>query len=312
MNPAISVVIPTFNSRAYLEQALNSVFEQSLRDYEVIVIDDGSTDSTPEYLGSLGDRITVIRQANKGSGAARNCGMAAARGRYIALLDHDDLWHRDKLRVQYDFMRSHPDAVGCSVPFVYSTPPGKPGFDLSIRDADGCIPDALERYAEGHLFLLSSVMMLDRSRIADLRYETDRGSIEDVALQVRLLLRGPYGIAGDAPLATYRVHESNTSNSAAHLFRGIKRLREIEGSDGFPGSTPGQRKAINRLISALARKMLVAQVAVGRRDRAFKAYLSEWMHQLRNHRIKFLCMFPFLLLLPTRLLQRFRSFRTRV
>ncbi len=304
MLPAVSVVITTYNQPEYLEKALESVFAQTFMSHEIIVVNDGSTDDTEARLGKFGDRIRVITQFNQGIGAARNRGLQAAAGRYVALLDHDDIWHPEKLALQHHFMQLHPEVVGCSVPFLYSCPQGKLGFDPKLRNASGIVENSLQRYSEGHLFLLSSIMMLDLAKVGDLRYETEKNSIEDVPLQIRLLLRGPYGIAGEKPLATYRVHASNSSRSANHLYRGIERLRSIERSGGFEPCTPEQRRAINALISALGRKMLIAQVTVGRRVRAIRGYITELPHQLRNRRFKFLCIFPALLAIPTRWLKR--------
>jgi hypothetical protein len=227
------------------------------------------------------------------------------------LLDHDDTWDPDKLAVQLRFMQEHPEAIGCSVQFRYTEPPGKLGFDMRIRRSDGIVEQGLERYADGHLFLLSSIMMLDLEKAGDLRYETRRDSIEDVAMQIRLLLRGPFGIAGDSPLATYRVHDSNTSNSARRLRHGVEHLRSLERSGGFGRCTPEQLRAINGLISAMGRKALVAQAAVGERAQAIRSYFSEWPQQWRNRRYKFLVAFPLLLAIPGPLLRRFRRFRTK-
>ncbi len=87
-----SVIIPTFNRLPLLKEALNSVWRQTFSDYEVIVIDDGSTDGTAEYLQSRCERMRFFRQTNKGPGAARNLGVSNARGEYLAFLDSDDLW----------------------------------------------------------------------------------------------------------------------------------------------------------------------------------------------------------------------------
>ena len=87
-----SVVIPTFDRADFLPRTLASVWAQSCRDFEVVVVDDGSTDGTRAYLASLGDRVRVIHQLQQGPGAARNAGVAVASGDYIAFLDSDDLW----------------------------------------------------------------------------------------------------------------------------------------------------------------------------------------------------------------------------
>ena len=87
-----SVVIPTYNRVHLLERTLDSVWRQGFTDFEVVVVDDGSNDGTQEYLRSLGNRIRIVLQANGGPGAARNAGVRMASGKYVALLDSDDLW----------------------------------------------------------------------------------------------------------------------------------------------------------------------------------------------------------------------------
>jgi glycosyltransferase involved in cell wall biosynthesis len=111
--PTVSVVIPTYNHRAYVLQTLDSVFAQTYADYEIIVVNDGSPDDTAELLRPLVEagRIRYIEQPNAGMGAARNRGIAEARGRYIAVLDDDDLWPPDKLAWQVEALENRPHAV---------------------------------------------------------------------------------------------------------------------------------------------------------------------------------------------------------
>ncbi len=100
--PLVSVVLPTFNRARLLMRAINSVTAQTFRDWELIVVDDNSTDETPEVMKSIRQaRVSYIRRAqNKGGSAARNTGIRAARGRYVAFLDDDDVWLEDKLAEQ--------------------------------------------------------------------------------------------------------------------------------------------------------------------------------------------------------------------
>lgn len=96
--PCVSVVVPLFNKVAYVERALDSIAAQTFSDYEVIVVDDGSTDGSGARVRSRGDeRVRYLRQKNAGPGAARNRGLSEARGDYIAFLDADDEWHPDYL-----------------------------------------------------------------------------------------------------------------------------------------------------------------------------------------------------------------------
>lgn len=113
INETVSVIIPTYNRANWICEAVDSVLSQTVSPFEVIVIDDGSDDDTPERLRHYENRITVLTQKNKGVSAARNVGIKVARGRYIALLDSDDLWEKDKLACQLDFFRKNPDALIC-------------------------------------------------------------------------------------------------------------------------------------------------------------------------------------------------------
>ena len=111
--PLVSVIIPTYNRDWIVEQAIDSVLAQDFSDYELIVVDDGSDDHTPEILAAYEDQIMVIRQANRGVSTARNRGIASAAGRLIAFLDSDDLWLPQKLSTQVKFFADNPEVVIC-------------------------------------------------------------------------------------------------------------------------------------------------------------------------------------------------------
>ncbi len=105
--PKVSVIIPTHNREKYISRALESVLGQTFRDYEIIVVDDGSTDSTPDILKSFNGRIKYVCQRKQGSGAARNRGIQEAKGEYIAFLDSDDYWVPEKLEEQVKVLDAH-------------------------------------------------------------------------------------------------------------------------------------------------------------------------------------------------------------
>lgn len=108
MNPLVSVVVTTYNQAVYIEQTLMSVFTQTYQPYEVIVVDDGSTDDTPSRIAAFMDRIIYVRQKNQGVAGSRNTGIRKASGEYIAFLDGDDLWYPEKLSVQVAEAVRHP------------------------------------------------------------------------------------------------------------------------------------------------------------------------------------------------------------
>ena len=105
----VSVIIPTFNRKDFIVEAIESVLKQSVKPYEVIVVDDGSQDGTGDLIKKKFADIVYIYQENKGVSAARNRGIKEAKGDYIALLDSDDLWKRDKLKKHIEFIEKHPE-----------------------------------------------------------------------------------------------------------------------------------------------------------------------------------------------------------
>lgn len=110
MTPVVSVVVTTYNQAPYIEQTLDTVFAQTYKSHEVIVVDDGSTDDTPARLAGFKDRIRYLRQMNQGIAGSRNTGIRQAKGELVAFLDGDDLWEPEKLAIQVDAARTHPNS----------------------------------------------------------------------------------------------------------------------------------------------------------------------------------------------------------
>ena len=111
--PKVSVIIPTYNRGWTLREAIDSVLAQKFADFELIVVDDGSTDHTREILDSYGQDIIVLRQPNQGVSAARNRGIDESHAQLVAFLDSDDLWLPQKLTRQVEFFKFNPDALIC-------------------------------------------------------------------------------------------------------------------------------------------------------------------------------------------------------
>ena len=107
--PLVSVVMPAYNSRAYIEASIQSVLDQDYEAIELIIVDDGSSDGTPDLARSFGAQVKVIEQKNSGPAAARNTGVSAARGELLAFVDADDIWLPGKVRAQVRYLTEHPD-----------------------------------------------------------------------------------------------------------------------------------------------------------------------------------------------------------
>ncbi len=117
--PLVSVVIPTYNRAETIMRSLNSVLSQTFQDYELIVVDDGSTDHTYDIIKDLDPRLKIISQPNQGVSAARNNGIRASRGKYIALLDSDDEWNPLYLEACISFLSNHPDENVVHTEFIW-------------------------------------------------------------------------------------------------------------------------------------------------------------------------------------------------
>ena len=115
----VSVIIPTYNRWPMLGEAVESVLAQTAGGYELIVVDDGSTDETRRQLADYGSRLTVLTQSRRGVSAARNLGARRASGKYLAFLDSDDLWHPRKLQRQLDFMEGNPEVEICQTDEIW-------------------------------------------------------------------------------------------------------------------------------------------------------------------------------------------------
>lgn len=146
--PLFSVIIPSYNRKDRLKHAIDSVLTQSFRDFELIVVDDGSTDGTNELAVSYNGRLRYLYKQNAGVSSARNTGIAASNSRYITLLDSDDTWHTEKLEMHRRFIESNSSIRIHQTEDIWirngvRVNPGfkhiKPEGDIFIRSLDLCL-----------------------------------------------------------------------------------------------------------------------------------------------------------------------------
>lgn len=141
--PHVTVIIPAFNCERYIAAAVKSVLDQTHRDFDLIVVDDGSTDGTAEGLRVFGDRIQLLRQANAGAAAARNRGLRVARGELIGFLDADDWWEPDRLAAQLAAFHAFPAARLAFSDFFVADADGFRLRDRGIRWKYGVVRDEM-------------------------------------------------------------------------------------------------------------------------------------------------------------------------
>ncbi|MFC1834670.1 glycosyltransferase family 2 protein [Thermodesulfobacteriota bacterium] len=204
--PFVSVIIPTFNRVELLKKTVESVRKQTYTDFEIIVVNDGSSDGTPKWLDDNSD-LRHIDQENSGIATSRNNGAAASRGEWLAFLDHDDIWALKKLEIQVEFIRQNSEIALCAARHVrlgkkYKEP-GKPTWikgDLLVKV-----------YSES--FIHTSSVMIRKDVFNEIGGFPTRYGFAD-EFDVWLKIAAGYSIAYvNQPLAFIRFYESNTSHN---------------------------------------------------------------------------------------------------
>lgn len=245
--PLVSVVIPAWNSERYLGRAIRSALVQTWPRLECLVVDDGSTDGTPSVIASFGDRIRSIRQENGGASAARNAGIAAARGQYIAFLDSDDYWLRTKLANQLAVFRTDPELVLVSTGFRWiganvdpdAFDDAGPEFDLhSVRRFEG-----IERLLE-QPYLGTPTVMVKTSTAQEVGgFDVKLPSAEDIDFYFRVCAQGPYALL-DQELVRFQLRPGSlTADLSVYQYN-------LEVLDRLSRSTPGIGEGSQALIRA--------------------------------------------------------------
>lgn len=212
--PEVAIVIPVLNGTKYLPEAIDSVLAQTYRNFEIIVVDDGSTDGTwaiiEAYMASHPSIIRGIRKTNGGIASALNAGILAARSKYFAWLSHDDRFLPDKLEKQLALLKHNPHAVG-----VYT--------DYSYIDAVGVrvgrvyapwYPQAeMLRHFLQSVFINGSTLVIERACLIELGlFDEGLRYSQDAMMWVHLIMRYPLAHIPE-PLTEYRIHPEQTTST---------------------------------------------------------------------------------------------------
>ncbi|MBR8835694.1 MAG: glycosyltransferase [Stigonema ocellatum SAG 48.90 = DSM 106950] len=224
--PKVSIVIPAYNAIAYLPEAVDSVLQQTFTDFEVLIVDDGSSDGTVEWANQMTDpRVRVISQTNQGSSGARNTGITAAKGEYIALLDADDLWEPTKLEKQLRYLSENP-----SVGLVDT-------WTILVDQQGKSMGKVVVSYAESdnvwkQLVQFKTVCCCDSTPVIRRScFETvglfngDLRFLEDLDLWIRLASRYTFGVVKE-PLVRYRQHPGSKSTNCQGTLEAFRTIIE--------------------------------------------------------------------------------------
>jgi len=203
--PVVSVIIPTYNRALVVQEAIASVLAQSHAPFEIIVVDDGSTDDTTAHLAQFSNKITLLQKDNGGAASARNVGIKQAKGDWLAFLDSDDLWLPDRMATFYRDLSGAPETTVAHIADVNFSDMAD---SLFARDAvvfpkgtATCIPEPFDAHVPGPL-LQASVLHSASVRALG-GFSEDLPIHEDTLLFRRLALMGQWLVTGDA-VAQYR------------------------------------------------------------------------------------------------------------
>lgn len=251
----VSIILPAYNSATFLQTTLNSIFSQDYSDFEIIIVDDGSTDTTAQIARQQERRVRLIQQKNQGISEARNTGLKAARGRYIAFIDHDDFWHPKKLSAQVSVLEKMDETTGvCYGDFAKWDDQDAPEF----ANPDVC-PDRWVSELSGwiyHQLLLTNWVLfstaLFRRTVFDTigTFDRELPPADDWDLVLRASRRFKFVKLRDV-VALYRQHSGQTSRQCPPRdFQGELRESMIlrYGAAGPDGTLPDPHKLRDRRI----------------------------------------------------------------
>lgn len=275
VSPTVSVIIPTFNRWPLVGAAIESVLAQSYGGFELIVVDDGSTDDTAEQLAQFGSRLLILKQPNRGVSAARNFAVRHARGSYLAFLDSDDLWLPNKLAIQVAFIEQHPSVQICQIEETW------------IRNGVRVNPKAKHRKPSGDIFIASlelclvspSAVMLTRELFERVGgFDESLPVCEDYDLWLRIAVDHSIALIDDALVIKRGGHADQLSRS----LWGVDRYRVLALQKLLRSGLDGKRR--EAAIAVLRRKVEVLASGARKRGKASEArsyedILTEFMQE---------------------------------
>jgi glycosyltransferase involved in cell wall biosynthesis len=246
--PTVSVILPTYNRGHLLMEAVQSVVAQTWADWELIIVDDGSTDDSLSSVAALGDqRIRTITIPHSGSPArARNVGVAAARGEWVAFLDSDDLWLPLKLERQLAALRADAAAQWSTTGFAFIDENGAPTHQRSGKPYEAYSGWIFDRMLTGDSVVTTPAVMARRTFICDVgEFDESLMSREDLDLMLRMALNAPIAAVVE-PLTLVREHPGRTTkaSSVAHL---LEQNARVYTKAAAMVASPKQRTACRRL-----------------------------------------------------------------
>ncbi len=269
--PRFSLIIPTYNRAALLERTLASVFAQTFRDFEILVVDDGSTDETLSLLAGYGDRLTPLRQANRGPGSARNLGLRHAQGEYVVFLDSDDLLLPWSLAVYDEVAREHACAVILANPVKFRTEEVFLASSCEPLDV-GVWPDYLAAAHARYPITVAAAVRADVLRASGGFLEKNISS-EDHDLFLRLGTAPGFAFVTAPVIYGYRQHEQTKTNEVASLLAGVDFVLTRDRRGEYAGGT-ARRKERDVVLARMFRYAVKRCFETGHKTDGYRLFLK--------------------------------------
>lgn len=222
--PKVSIIIPAYNAMTYLPETIETVLSQTFTDFEVLVVNDGSTDRTVEWISQLTEaRLRLISQSNQGLSRARNTGITSAQGEYVALLDADDLWESTKLEKQVRCLDENPEVGLVYTWTALADQNGKPTGRIVASHANG---NVWQKLTETNIVACGSNPLIRRSCFETVGlFSTDLSSCEDRDMWLRIAKEYPFAVVKE-PLVRYRQHRGNMSKNLQTMLEATRTVIE--------------------------------------------------------------------------------------
>lgn len=272
-----SVVIPLYNKEHYIEATIRSVLNQTCKDYEVLVVDDGSSDNSLELARKYeSEQVRVIAQENQGVSVARNTGILNAKGKFIAFLDADDQWRPEYLATIQSLTDKYPESAVFVTAYAVDMGNGKVNYSTRLKPRTGCLPSYWLTLARGYDFVWTSATVMRRQTLIDAGLFKPGEKIgQDLDMWARVARINPRVAYSSRVCVNYnRAAEQNARTRVRVAWAGAF-LKDLEEELVNPERTAEEIASIQHKYDKKMTVFIFTAILAGEKERASKA-LKEW------------------------------------
>lgn len=283
-----TVVIPLYNKEHYIKNALQSVLQQSYQDFEVIVIDDGSTDQSLRVVERIiSEKVTIIKQNNQGVSVARNTGIENAKGEYIAFLDADDYWHKDYLLTINELIDGFPKSDIFVTAYEVDMGDGRINKSSQLKPEKGCLDSYWKTLTEKYDFVWTSAVTIRRESLIQAGlFRVGEKIGQDLDMWARVARINPKVAYSSKICVRYNRAAESNARTRVKIARAKAFLRDLEEELANPRRTKEEYIAIQKKYDKKMTVYIFTSILAGEKKRAKKA-LNSWKGK-KNLRNRFL------------------------